>query len=85
MLRDVLLVALCLSTTTVVLTAQVLHAMTKVLFSGSYSCACGQVGFLLPPEQATAVDVYLLFDPSLWLPNGLSDLANNPEVAMIRI
>jgi hypothetical protein len=77
-LQDVLLVALCLSTTAVVLTAQVLHAMTKVLFSRSYSCACGQVGFLLPLEQATAVDVYLLFDPSLWLPNGLSDLANDP-------
>jgi hypothetical protein len=59
--------------------------MTKVLFSGSYSCACGQVGFLLPPEQAMAMDVYLLFNPSLWLPNGLSDLANDPEVAMIRI
>jgi hypothetical protein len=85
MLRDVLLVTFCLSTITAVLTVQVLHAMTKVLFSGSYSCACGQVSFILPPEQATAVDVYLLFDPSLWLPNGLSDLANDPEVAMIRI
>jgi hypothetical protein len=51
---------MCLSTTTVVLTAQILHAMTKVLFSGSHSCACGKVGFPLPPEQAAAVDLYSL-------------------------
>jgi hypothetical protein len=66
MQRDVLLVSMCLSTTTVVLTAQILHAMTKVLFSGSHSCACGKVGFPLPPEQAAAVDLYPLVGLYFW-------------------
>jgi hypothetical protein len=50
---------------TVVLTAH--NCMLCVCcLSGSHSCACGKVGFLLPPEQAAAVDLYPLVGLYFW-------------------
>jgi hypothetical protein len=49
--------------------------------------ACMQVVNLafFPTRASYCCDVYLCFGHYLWLPTGLSDLANHPGVAMIRI
>jgi hypothetical protein len=39
----------------------------------------------LPCEVSYGCDVYLCLTHYLWLPTGLSDLANDPGVAIIRI
>jgi hypothetical protein len=39
----------------------------------------------LPCEVSYGCDVYLCLGHYLWLPTRLSDLANDPRVAMIRI